>query len=58
MFITSKVTPKIGLWLLDTFILPVIEYATEIWGDGKEFTFRLLEFECMQFKFIKMLLPI
>ena len=50
----GKVTPRIGLHLFDRIVLPVIEYACEIWGDGKE----KKELESVQLKFIKMLLGV
>ena len=32
----GRVTPKINLQMFDSFVLPVLEYACEIWSDGKE----------------------
>ena len=32
----GRVTPKINLQIFDSFVLPVLEYACEIWSDGKK----------------------
>jgi hypothetical protein len=50
----GKISPKIGLKMFDTFVLPVIEYGSEIWSCGRE----IIEIERVQLKFLKMLLGV
>jgi hypothetical protein len=50
----GKVTPKIGLQLFDSFVLPVLEYASEIWSSGGP----KKELERVQLRFIKMILGV
>jgi exonuclease III len=50
----GKISPKIGLHMFDACVLPILNYACEIWGQGKEF----VNIERIQLKFIKMLLGV
>ena len=50
----GKVTPKIGLQLFDSFVSPVLEYASEIWSTGKAKD----GLERVQLRFLKMILGV
>ena len=52
--VIGKPPPKIGMHLFDAFVLPVIQYACEIWCSGKE----CKDLERIQLKFIKMILGV
>ena len=50
----GKISPKIGFHMFDTCVLPILDYACEIWSQGKEH----VSIERIQLKFIKMLLGV
>ena len=50
----GKISSEIGLKLADTFVLPVIEYGSEIWNYGREIS----KIQRVQFKLLKMLLGV
>ena len=50
----GKITPKIGFHMFDTCVLPILDYACEIWSQGKEH----ISIERIQLKFMKMLLGV
>ena len=50
----GRVTPKVYLQLFDSFVLSVLEYASEIWSQGKE----LLKIERIQLRFFKHMLGV
>ena len=51
---SGKLTLKIGFYLFDTHVVPLIEYANEIWSNGKESAI----LEGIQLTFIKILLGV
>jgi hypothetical protein len=48
------VTPKIGLHLFDTCVLPILDYASEIWSSGKKCD----RIERAQVRFLKLILGV
>jgi hypothetical protein len=48
------ITPQIGLHLFDTCVLPILEYGTEIWGNGKLND----KIERIQLRYLKMILGV
>ena len=50
----GKVTPKIGIHMFDSCVTPILEYACELWGRGRQH----MELERIHLKFLKMLLGV
>ena len=49
----GKLSPKVGLQLCDSYVLPILKYGSEIWGTRE---YEVLE--KVQLKYLKMLLGV